>query len=149
MSKRPPAFIALDPDDAYAKYVGNTADGRCFFLTKPYVPAPPGKPEHDYLALYLFDEDGGLLEARIEDLGLRTQVDVNQARALRAAMLASLGMYTPGRIFIVPFRVERFGVEFGLIAHPPKRPTDEWHVTVEPGHYMTFSPPWDSGVYEP
>lgn len=148
MSKRPPAFVALDHDDAYAKYVGTLADKRQFFLTKPYLPAPPGKSEHDFLALYIFDEYGALLDARIEDLGPRDKVDVNKARALRAEMLGSLGKYKPERIFMAPFRVEKFGVEFGLIAHPPKRLTDEWHVTVEPGHYMTFAPPWDSGQYD-
>jgi hypothetical protein len=148
MSKHPPAFIAIDHDDAFAKYVGRTADGRQFFLTKPFLPAASGDLEHDYLALYTFDEDGVLLDARIEDLGRRDQVDVAQAKSLRASMLVSLGKYTSGRIFVVPFRVERFGVEFGLIAHPPRRPTDDWHVTVEPGKYMIFSPPWDSGTYE-
>jgi hypothetical protein len=64
-------------------------------------------------------------------------------------MLESLGKYKSGRILVVPFRAEKFGVEFGLIAHPPTKPTGDWTVTVEPGHYMTFSPPWDSGVYEP
>src|SRR5262249_56886979 len=148
MSKRAPMFVALDHDDAFAKYVGNLADKRQFFLTKPYLPAPPGQQEHDYLALYIVDEDGALLEARIEDLGLRDKVDVEKARGLRASMLASLGKYTPSRIFMVPFHTEKFGVEFGLVAHAPKRLIDEWHVTVEPGHYMTFSPPWDSGEYD-
>ena len=149
MSKHPPAFIAIDRDDAYAKYVGRTADRKQFFLTKPYLAAGPGEPEHDFLCLYIFDEDGVLIDAQIEDLGSRDQVDVEQARTIRALMLESLGKYSPGRILVVPFRVERFGVEFGLIAHPPKRLTDDWRVTVEPGHYMTFSPPWDGGSYEP
>lgn len=149
MSKHPPTFIAIDRDEAFAKYVGRTADRKQFFLTKPFVPAGPGQIEHDYLALYLFDEDGVLLEAQIEDLGARDKVDVEQARTIRAMMLELLGKYKPGRIIVVPFRVERFGIEFGLIAQPPPTPSDDWQVTVEPGRYMTFSPPWDGGGYEP
>ncbi len=149
MSKHPPTFIAIDRDEAFAKYVGRTADRKQFFLTKPFLPASAGQPEHDYLALYLFDEDGVLLEAQIEDLGPRDKVDVEQARTIRAMMLEGLGKYKAGRILIVPFKVERFGAEFGLIAHPPKTPLGDWSVTVEPGKYMTFSPPWDNGAYEP
>jgi hypothetical protein len=149
MSKHPPTFIAIDRDEAFAKYVGRTPERKQFFLTKPFVPAGPGEAEHDYLALYLFDEDGVLLEAQIEDLGPRDKVNVEQARTIRAMMLESLGKYKPGRILIVPFKVERFGAEFGLIAHAPKTPLSDWSVTAEPGRYMTFSPPWDNGGYEP
>jgi hypothetical protein len=148
MSKHPPNFIAIDRDEAFAKYVGRTADKKQFFLTKPFTIGDSGQPEKDYLALYLFDEDGVLLEAQIEELGARDKVDVEQARTIRAMMLEGLGKYKPGRIIIVPFQLERFGIEFGLIAHPPTKLTDDWSVTVEPGRYMTFSPPWDGGGYE-
>ncbi len=147
MSKRPPAFIALNQDDALAKYLGKTTAGRQFFLTKPFVPPAADNPGREFLALYLFDTEGTLVEARIEDLGSRDQVDVEQARSLRASMLGSLGAYKPGRILIAPFSVEKFGVQFGFVAHAPKRPTDDWQVSAEPGHYMVFRPPWDSGEY--
>ena len=49
---------------------------------------------------------------------------------------------------MAPFRVERFGVEFGFIAQPPEGPGEDWSVIVEPGDYMCFWPPWTSGDYD-
>src|SRR5689334_9708150 len=64
MAKGPPKTVALAPDDYAARFVGRTADGRQFFLTHPFVPAVGGDPGREFLALYLFDKDGALLEAR-------------------------------------------------------------------------------------
>jgi hypothetical protein len=41
-----------------------------------------------------------------------------------------------------------FGVEFGFIPQPPGEPGEDWSVTVEPGNYMCFWPPWTSGEYD-
>jgi hypothetical protein len=41
-----------------------------------------------------------------------------------------------------------FGIEFGLIPRPPEDPGEDWRVTVEPGDYMCFWPPWTSGDYD-
>src|SRR6266446_1310139 len=115
MAKRPPKLIALDHDNYHARYVGVMKDGRQFFLTTPFVPAVGGKPGREFLALYLFDGSAGkLLEARIEDLGTRDRLDEDHARALHAGMLSSLGDVSFCRIWVAPFRIERFGVEFGF-----------------------------------
>jgi len=58
-----------------------------------------------------------------------------------------LGPISFCRIVIQPFQVERFGVTFGLIKHPPQSEKGEWSATVEPGGYMSFRAPWDSGNY--
>jgi hypothetical protein len=60
MAKRPPKLVALNYDEHSARSVGKTADGRQFFLTRPFKPAPG----HEFLALYLFSPSGGLVEAR-------------------------------------------------------------------------------------
>jgi hypothetical protein len=39
-------------------------------------------------------------------------------------------------------------VVFGLIVREPEESGDPWAVTVEPGDYMAFFAPWDSGVYD-
>jgi hypothetical protein len=148
MARRPPRRVALDHDDYAAEYVGRTADGRQFFLTNPFVPAYGDRPGREFLALYLFDENGKLLEARIEDLGTRAELDEERARLLEKELLASLGEVSFGRIWVVPFQIERFGVEFGFIAHPPDEINDDWYVTVEPGDYMAFYPPWNEGWYD-
>ena len=68
MAKGPPKAVALDHDDYHAKYVGRLSDGRQFFFTQPFVPALGDSEGREYLALYLCDKSGALLEARIEDM---------------------------------------------------------------------------------
>lgn len=148
MAKGPPKTVALANDDYTARYVGRTADGRQFFLTNPFVPAIGGNPGREFLALYLFDKGGGRLDAQIEDLGTRAELDEDAARARQAALLESLGPVKFRKIKVVPFRVERFGVEFGFIPQPPEEPGEDWSVIVEPGNYMCFWPPWTSGEYD-
>src|SRR4051794_25941592 len=122
MAKRAPRLIAINHDDHHARHVGRTADGRQFFLTTPFVPAADGHPGREFLALYLFDKGGALLEARIEDLGTRAELAEDAAGARRDAMLAALGEVRLRKIKAAPFRVERFGVTFGLIPEPPEDP---------------------------
>jgi hypothetical protein len=148
MAKDPPKMVALAHDDYSARYAGCTADGRQFFLTNPFVPAIGGNPGREFLALYLFDKDGALLDAQIEDLGTRAELDDDVARARQAALLASLGPVKYRKIEVAPFKVERFGVEFGFIPQRPEEPGEDWSVIVEPGNYMCFWPPWTSGDYD-
>jgi hypothetical protein len=148
MEKGPPKAVALQHDNYAARYVGWTADGRQFFLTNPFVPAIGGNPGREFLALYLFGKAGTLLDAQIEDLGTRAELDEDAARARRAALLESVGPVKYGKIKVAPFKVERFGVEFGFIPQPPEEPRKDWSVIVEPGNYMCFWPPWTSGEYD-
>jgi hypothetical protein len=148
MAKRLPKLVALDHDDYSAKYVGRTEGGQQFFLTEPFVPAIGDEPGREFIALYLFDSDGGLTKAWIEDMGTRVEMDEDRARVIRDEMLASLGNVAYKRIKIAPFRVERFGVEFGFIAQPPEESGEDWSVIVEPGNYMCFWPPWTRGEYD-
>jgi hypothetical protein len=142
MEEACPKLIALNRDKHYAKWVGRPPDGRPFFLTNPFVPG-----RREFLALYLFDPAGQLLEARIEDLGPRRKLDRKAMGELRDTWLASLGDWTPGRIEVAPFYVERFDEEFGFIPNPPEGRVG-WQVTVEPGNYMAFTAPWTSGIYD-
>ncbi len=148
MAKRPPKTVTLANDDYTARYVGRTADGRQFFLTNPFVPAIGDDPGREFLALYLFDKDGALQDAHIEDLGTRAELDEDVARAHRAPILESLGPVKYRKIKVAPFKVERFGVEFGFIPQPPEESDEDWSVIVEPGNYMCFWPPWTSGDYD-
>lgn len=137
-----PQIMRINHDDYHAKYVGRTADGRQFFLTAPFVPLG-----HEFVALYLFDASGELLEAQIDDLGTRAQLDAVLHRATFESRLQELGEVTFCDIAVAPFRVERFGVEFGLIAEVPEDGGEVCWVTVEPGDFMVFYPPWD-GNYD-
>ena len=154
MRRRPPARIAIDPDDYLASAVGRTADGRQVFVTEPFVPARGGDPGREFLAVYLFDRRGALLEARIDDLGPRAALDPEAARDLRERRVAELGPLERRRIEVQPFQLERFGVTFGLVPRPPDEEAGEaddedgWWVEAQPGNYMAFHEPWDSGEYD-
>jgi hypothetical protein len=149
MSSTAPTKIAIDHDDYHATHVGTLVDGRQFFATTPFVPAGSGAGR-EFIAIYLFDAKGRLLEARIDDLGPRSSVDSQQAEALFKQRISELGSLRYGRIEVAPFEVARYGVTFGLIPRPPEDPSedDSWWVEVLPGNYMAFHEPWDSGEYD-
>ncbi|HEX4611038.1 MAG TPA: hypothetical protein VH092_22800 [Urbifossiella sp.] len=150
MAKRPPKTVTISHDEYAAEHVGRTADGRQFFLTTPFVHAEKvGTPTGcEFIALYVFDKAGTLISAAIDNLGPRDTMDEPARLARRDALLASLGKVKYQRIKVAPFRVEVFGVEFGLIPQPPEEPGDDWSVIAEPGNYMCFWPPWTSGEYD-
>ena len=157
MSENAPDFLWITHDDYHAKYIGSTIDNRQFFLTTPFVPARGDNPGCEFVAVYFFDTNGKFLEAKIDNLGVRQQrhgappgnqqVDPVAARALIETRLAELGEVTFGDIKVAPFRLEKFGVEFGLIPRPPEEAGDDCWVEIQPGNYMAFSPPWD-GDYD-
>ena len=148
MNSGPPALITIDHDEYHAEHVGRTADGRQFFVTTPFVPALDNEPGREFLAVYLFDQKGKFLEARIDDLGTRAQLDRDHARYLLAKRLDELKPFEYGRIQVRPFQVERFGTIFGLVPRPPEDGEDIWWVEVFPVNYMAFHEPWDSGEYD-
>lgn len=147
MSKPYPKVIKINHDFYAAKFIGRTANKRQFFLTNPFVPATRGSSDsgREFIALYLFDSGGNFLEAKIDDLGPREKVDENYARSIIKKRLDELGNVWFGNIKIAPFRVEKFGVEFGLIPQPPEESDGDWLIIVEPGNYMCFYPPWNGG----
>ncbi|WP_430788960.1 hypothetical protein [Actinoplanes sp. G11-F43] len=128
-----PHRIAIDHDDHRAEHVGHTADGRQFFLTRPFQPDGT-----EYVALYLFTAGGTFDEALIDPYD----------KKVFGSRLAGLGPVTYGRISVEPFAVDRFGTTFGLISTPPEAAGDLWWVTAEPGDYMAFTAPWDCGDYD-
>jgi hypothetical protein len=150
VAENPPDLIAIDHDDYHAEHVGRTADGRQFFLTTPFVPASAvGADEgNEFVALYLFDEAGKLLDAVIDEFGPRATLNKESRRRTYEQRLQELGDVTFERIAVAPFAVERFGTKFGLIPREPEEEDDVWYVEVQPGNYMAFSEPWDSGDYE-
>jgi hypothetical protein len=142
-----PKTIPIAHDDHYAQHIGTTADGRQFFLTNPFVPAMNKDPGREFIALYLFDAKGALLEARIDDLGPRAGLDEATARERFKRRLEELGPVKYKDIRVAPFQIERFGTVFGLVAQAPEEQGEDWWVTAEPGDYMAFSPPW-TGEYD-
>lgn len=148
MAGGPPKLIALNRDDYHARDVGRTIDGRQFILTTPFEPAFGHQEGREFLALYLFDQDGEFLEARIDDFGPRKNMDHLKRESLRLQRLRELGRVSFERIEIRPFVINQFGLAFGLIVRAPDEEADTWAAELQPGNYMAFFPPWDSGVYD-
>lgn len=69
-------------------------------------------------------------------------------RAAYEARLKELGEVTFTRIEVESFAIDRFGTTFGLIPREPEEDDDTWWVILEPGNYMAFTEPWDSGEYD-
>jgi hypothetical protein len=148
MDDERPTIIAINHDDHHAKHVGRLADGRQFFLTNPFVPAMDDEPGREFIALFTFDRDGKFLEAAIDDLGPRHALDDAKASQLYESRLQSLGKAKFCRIEVAPFSVTRFGTEFGLIVREREDDDDVLAVELQPGNYMAFFEPWDSGDYD-
>ena len=148
MSNGKPVRIAIEHDDYHAEHIGRTGDGRQFFLTTPFAPAIGDRQGSEYVALFIFDADGTLIDAKIDDFGPRDTLDDAKRRACFDSRLQELGEVTFERIEVKPFVVERFGTPFGLVPREPEDEDDVWAVEMQPGNYMAFFEPWDSGEYD-
>jgi hypothetical protein len=148
MDDGPPSIIVINHDDYHAKHVGRTADGRQFILTTPFEPAIGSSKGSEFVALYLFDGDGKLLEATIDDFGPRVTLDEDKRRQVYELRLRELGNVEYDRVEIVPFAIKRFGTTFGLVVREPEDDDDIFAVEMQPGNYMAFFEPWDSGDYD-
>jgi hypothetical protein len=149
MNAGPPKLLAIDHDDYHAEHVGRTVDGRQFLLTTPFEPAISSANQgQEFVALYLFTADGRFLEARVDAFGPRAQMDRTARRTAYESRLAELGEVVFTRIEVEPFAVERFGTTFGLLPREPDDDDGGWWVILEPGDYMAFHEPWDSGEYD-
>jgi hypothetical protein len=142
-----PETFPINHDDYHAKHIGRTADGRQFFLTTPFVPAICDQTGGEYIALFTFDTNGELLDASIDDIGTRANLDKDAAARLYEQRLASLGDVEFCDIRIAPFKTERYGIEFGLIPRKCEDEDDEPAIEMQPGNYMAFFDPWD-GDYD-
>jgi hypothetical protein len=143
-----PELIAINHDDYHAEHIGRTLDGHQFFLTAPFEPAINGRKRSEYVALFIFDTAGTLIETKINDFGPRETLDAEKRRQCYEQRLHELGDVTFERIEVKPFEVERFGTKFGLILREPEEEDDVWAVELQPGNYMAFFEPWDSGEYD-
>jgi hypothetical protein len=148
MPSHPPTLIAIDHDDYYADRVGSTEDGTQFFVTTPFIPAREDEAGREFLAVFLFDSDGEFSEARIDDLGPRSALNREEPQRLLDKRIAELGPIDFGRIEVKPFVIERFGTIFGLVPRAPEADDESWWVELQPGNYMAFHEPWDSGEYD-
>ncbi|HBN78277.1 MAG TPA: hypothetical protein DD473_21185 [Planctomycetaceae bacterium] len=142
-----PDIIPILHDEYYANHIGQTEDNRQFILTTPFVPAYGDERGCEFIALYTFSIDGKLLEAQIDNLGSRSELNKEEARELLDKRLTSLGRVTFCDINVSPFQVEQYGIVFGLIPRELEDEEDEPAIEMQPGNYMAFFEPWD-GEYD-
>lgn len=148
MDDNAPKLIRINHDEYSARYIGQIADGRQFFLTNPFIPADRNyEGGCEFIALYIFDSDGELLDAKIDNLGERKNVDEENARSIIQTRLNELGEFSFDYIVVAPFKISRFDFDFGLIPQEPEEEDEDWYVIAEPGNYMCFYPPWN-GDYD-
>ena len=129
------------------RHAGQTRPAQ-FFLTTPFIPGHGSHTGEEFVARYLFDQDGRLTDSKIDSLGPRETMDHRARRDLRDLRLREVGPVVFDRIEIALFAIDRSGVSFGLIVREPEDGDDPWAVTAEPGDYMAFFAPWDSGDYD-
>jgi hypothetical protein len=90
----------------------------------------------EYAALYCFDRNGTLTTHKI--IGpLKTATDDTMRQ-----LLAELGPYEFGDIFVAPFQVTFDGQVFGLVPD-----SEGGTITLQPGSMITFMEPWDGEYY--
>jgi len=142
-----PETFLINHDDYHAKHIGRTTDQRQFFLTTPFVPAIGGEAGGEFVALFTFDADGKFLDATIDSLGPRAELDKDAASKLYDERLSSLGDVEFTDIRIEPFKTEQFGIEFGLIPREGDDEDDVPAIELQPGNFMAFFEPWE-GDYD-
>ena len=142
---RGPHRICINRDDYRAKWVGRTADGTRFMVTRPFEFAnPPHTDGCEYVAVFLWERDGSFREMRLDSLGPRATLDRAEAARVFQRRLEELGDVVYCDIVVAPFEVEREGTTFGLVYTNSEY--GEW-VELLPGNSMAFTPPWD-GDYD-
>lgn len=141
----PPEKFLIVPDEFHLDYAGRCADGRFVIITSQISPGTP-KQTRDFICTFLFNDDGRLVEHRIDEVGERGTYDVGAGKKLWIEHADAVGVITPEPFWVRPFSVDFVGMAFGLI--PEKVDDGEWQVIFEPGNTMAFYAPWDEGGYD-
>jgi hypothetical protein len=146
-----PELISIERDDYHAMHIGCTENGLQFFLTNLFIPAISGNLGNEFFGVFLFNEEGDLVQSNVDELGPRSQLDDKKVEALWAKRLAELGKMQYCDIKVKPFAVEHFGILMGLVPfkfHSSEGHGEYWLVDLHPGGCMAFTAPWDSGGYD-
>ena len=116
-----------------------------------------GQDTRDFVATYVFDADGRLIDHKVKDLGLRSNPLSLSARAILTQERERLGLKKTifGRakrsdFWVRPFSVEAHGLVFGLVVRETNdaEPESINAVDAMPGRTLMFYPPWQDGRYD-
>jgi len=75
-----PEVIPISHDEYHTQHIGHTYDGRQFIMAAPFVPATDKEEGCEFIALYIFDNVGKLIENNILNLGPRSVLNENDAK---------------------------------------------------------------------
>jgi len=144
MSNGSPEKMRLIPDIWHIQNVGRLGDGRLYLVDGQLDPAQD--ITKDFVCTFIFSQDGGLVDHRIELVGARGSYPDGEVGKVLQQHLAALGKRMRTDIWVRPFSVASHGTFFGLI--PRQTEDGEWRVEFMPGNTLSFYPPWWEGGYD-
>lgn len=139
-----PDKLLLVPDEFHLNHAGRCADGRSVLVAAQL--AFGLIPTRDFVCTFWFDANGGLVQHRIDELGVRGEYEKDGAEKIWSARLGEVGEIEPVAFWVRPFSVKFAGFYFGLI--PEQTDDGDWQVAFQPGNTMAFYAPWDTGEYD-
>ena len=140
-----PERIVIPHDNHRGRYVGRTRSGEQFFITTPFEWRDKRR---EFVALYLFNSEGDLIEAVIDELSdheARTGPSPATLEDRIKRHLERLGPVEYRDISVKLFEVSRHGTIFGLVPASSSNCGEEEptpSVELKPGDYMAFTQPW-------
>lgn len=142
---RIPDRFTIVPDDYHAQLAGTTGDGRRFFITTPFEAGTPTDPGNEFVALFLWNADGTFDSIDVDAFGPRELVSEDDHQDALERRISRLGDFTIEAISVAPFAVQSHGTTFGFV---PQEFEGSVSVNLQPGDYMAYYEPWESGDYD-
>lgn len=142
-----PIRFVLRPDDNHVPYAGTAGDGRKFFLSEELF--DPGGDA--FVGLFLWKADGTFDRVRLDPLPRPSGLPPGQAGPavggddLVQRRLRELGRYRLEPISVQPFLTTVRGVDVGWLYDVSEGLPA---LTVQPGDFICYYPPWDGVEYD-
>ncbi len=147
--------ILLIPDRYHLIDVGQLNNGNNYWIDVQLN--SEGMDTRDFLATYIFDKAGKLIDSDITDLGLRSNPNAVPAKDAIRRQKSKIGVRRTGifgrkskSFWVQPFSVTAHGLVFGLVVREPEEDDEEMPPMVDamPGRTLVFYPPWEDGQYD-
>ena len=133
--------------DYHTHFIGKYDNGKQFFGYEHFVFEPDKDRQlenrHEYVVLYIFNEEGDLVGNKYWYAGKSTALNCNTEKKLKE-LVKELGKIRYCNIRVKPFKIEIDNYTFGLIAFADP---DYERVELHPNNTIAFSEPWD-GEYD-
>lgn len=140
--------IHLIPDSFHLTDVGELNDGNYYWIDRQLV--SDGTDTRDFVAVYLFDPQGNLINSEIIDRGLRSDPNKIPLEDVFDRVSKRIGVKRRTDFWVYPFSVAAFGQKFGLVVRERQEGERDGFQAVDamPGFTLMFYPPWIDGLYD-